>query len=326
MTTSVPSCRPWRTCRTGASRSRSVCAKWLPTQSRREEGAAYDPIWSFSKGSSISFRLANNRTARDRSRQRTLSAHYHVLPDSPHPHISALTSKEGKKLTISRDFMSSRSQARHRTQDIAVDLPRVSLPRDGVSERETEELRHSLVERLDLVVVAVEEGEEGSLGSGRALDASEAEVLLGSGEVSEIPEKFLHAVGRNTGRRRALSVLFSELDNRGRRRRGRWREADKGRVRLTWSQRVALFPTVVSWAGWKWVKPRVGRALYCSAKSASREMTMASLSRRRVRPSRRKIRSALLFIVRTVNKAKWEGKQFRSSSEGKNVRKGPLTR
>ena len=33
--------------------------------------------------------------------------------------------------------------------------------------------------------------------------------------------------------------------------------------------RVARLPTVTSWAGWKWVKPRVGRALYSSANLAS---------------------------------------------------------
>jgi hypothetical protein len=72
MTTSVPSCRPWRTCRTGTSRSRSVYAEWLSIQKRG--GTAYDPIWSFSKGSSISFRLANNRTARDRSTTYAISS------------------------------------------------------------------------------------------------------------------------------------------------------------------------------------------------------------------------------------------------------------
>ena len=28
---------------------------------------------------------------------------------------------------------------------------------------------------------------------------------------------------------------------------------------ITWSQRVALLPTVVNCAGWRWVKPRQGK-------------------------------------------------------------------
>lgn len=62
----------------------------------------------------------------------------------------------------------------------------------------------------------------------------------------------------------------------------------------SWIQRVARLPTVVSWAGWKWVKPRVGRSRYCLAKLARREITVASFGRRMSRPSRRKMRSALL--------------------------------
>jgi hypothetical protein len=64
----------------------------------------------------------------------------------------------------------------------------------------------------------------------------------------------------------------------------------------TWIQRVARFPTVVSCAGWKCVKPKVGSARCCVANSDNREITTASERRRYVRPVRRKIRSALLLI------------------------------
>lgn len=125
-------------------------------------------------------------------------------------------------------------------------------------------------------MVAVKQSEERSLRSSGSLDSSETEIGPGSGEVAEIPQEFL-------GRR--VKEDGDELGNRVQ------RVGEQGR---TWSQRVALFPTVVSWAGWKWVNPRVGRDLYCSAKSARREMTTASLSRTSPSPSRRKIRSALL--------------------------------
>lgn len=99
--------------------------------------------------------------------------------------------KGHSRRTVRRDLVSGRAQARKRSKDIAIDLPRVGLSRDWVGEWETKELGDSLVEGLDLLVVAVKEGEERSLSSGRALDASESEISLGSGQVSEIPEKFL---------------------------------------------------------------------------------------------------------------------------------------
>lgn len=44
----------------------------------------------------------------------------------------------------------------------------------------------------------------------------------------------------------------------------------------TWIHKVARFPTVVSWAGWKWVNPKVGRSLYWAAKDESLDMRMPS--------------------------------------------------
>jgi len=57
---------------------------------------------------------------------------------------------------------------------------------------------------------------------------------------------------------------------------------------------VALFPTVVNWAGWKWVNPSVGRSRYFWAKVDRREIVTANFGRRRSRACRRNIRSALL--------------------------------
>ena len=58
-------------------------------------------------------------------------------------------------------------------------------------------------------------------------------------------------------------------------------------------QRVARLPTVTSWAAWKWVKPRVGRALYSRAKSANLDRTCTSLFRTSSSPSRMMITSVL---------------------------------
>lgn len=54
------------------------------------------------------------------------------------------------------------------------------------------------------------------------------------------------------------------------------------------------FPTVVNCAGWKCVKPRVGKSRYCFANLAKRSMTTASFWMRRSSPWRMKMRSALL--------------------------------
>lgn len=57
---------------------------------------------------------------------------------------------------------------------------------------------------------------------------------------------------------------------------------------------MVRLPTVVNWAGWKCVKPNVGRSRYCAAKAEKRSMTTASFPSSSVSASRRKIRSALL--------------------------------
>ena len=55
----------------------------------------------------------------------------------------------------------------------------------------------------------------------------------------------------------------------------------------------ARLPTVTSWAAWKWVKPRVGRALYCRANPARWFSTRTSLSRTSSRASRIRMMSVL---------------------------------
>ena len=54
--------------------------------------------------------------------------------------------------------MDGGSEAGQRSEHIGVDLPRVGLASDRVSVRESEELSHTLVKSLNLVVVAIEQG------------------------------------------------------------------------------------------------------------------------------------------------------------------------
>ena len=62
----------------------------------------------------------------------------------------------------------------------------------------------------------------------------------------------------------------------------------------TWIHSVALLPTVVSCAGWKWVNPSVGSARYCDANADKRDITTDRERRRYVRAWRMNMRSALL--------------------------------
>ena len=66
----------------------------------------------------------------------------------------------------------------------------------------------------------------------------------------------------------------------------------------TWIQSVVRLPTVVNCAGWKWVNPNVGRSRYWAAKMDRREMRTPREWMRYVRPSRKKIKSALLVPAR----------------------------
>ena len=102
-----------------------------------------------------------------------------------------------------------------------------------------------------LVMVAVKEGQEARLGARDSLDASEANVVARPFDAVKVPQELLD--GRSstpTARTR--------------------------RVIHTWSQSVARLPTVVSCAGWKWVKPSVGKSRYCAATAEKRSITTAS--------------------------------------------------
>lgn len=125
--------------------------------------------------------------------------------------------------TVGRNLVRSRAERSERSKDVAVDLSRVRLTSDGVGVREAKKLGHTSVEGLDLVVVAVKQGKERSLGAGRALDTAEAKVVTGARQVAQVPEELLKpersplADGRQLGRlevgkseRRQVLVLLGK--------------------------------------------------------------------------------------------------------------------
>jgi hypothetical protein len=73
-------------------------------------------------------------------------------------------------------------------------------------------------------MVTLEESKEGSLSTGSTLDTSETDIVASALNVSEIPEKFLAT-------KAAREPSYTTLKEQG---------------KLTWIQRVARFPTVVS--------------------------------------------------------------------------------
>lgn len=68
-------------------------------------------------------------------------------------------------------------------------------------------------------------------------------------------------------------------------------------IASSWSHRVARLPTVVSWAGWRWVKPNVGTSRYSIANVASLDMQFATLGRSKSNPLRNIIKSLTKKIL-----------------------------
>lgn len=92
-------------------------------------------------------------------------------------------------------------------ENVGVNLTRVSLTGNGVSVGEAKELGDASIKRLNLVVVAVEEGKERSLGTGSALYTTEAKVVASTLEVAEIPEELLEPEGGTLAHSGQLSGL-----------------------------------------------------------------------------------------------------------------------
>jgi hypothetical protein len=139
------------------------------------------PIWSFSKGSSTSFKLANRRTVHKRI-----------------PHQSLICSRHlsaARRLTVGANLVDGSSETSQRSQHVRIDLSRISLSGDWISIGQPGQLGHSLVERFDLVVVPVKEGQEAPLSPRGPLDSSETDIVPRTFEVSQVPQEFLDPQG-----------------------------------------------------------------------------------------------------------------------------------
>lgn len=139
------------------------------------------PIWSFSKGSSTSFKLANKRTAKSKSCFVSSSPSGVYNPPS--------------LLTIRADLVNGGSETSQRSQNIGIDLPRVGLSGDRVGVRQTRQLGDPLIERFDLVMVPIKELQEAPLSPRGPLDSSEPDIVPRSLEVPQVPKKLLDPEG-----------------------------------------------------------------------------------------------------------------------------------
>ena len=89
---------------------------------------------------------------------------------------------------VATDTLGSATKRTKSVQDVDIDLARVGLRRANLGLVEAGLLGDELVELLDQSVVALEDGEERSLGASRALDTTELveEVITSTLEVAEI--------------------------------------------------------------------------------------------------------------------------------------------
>lgn len=130
------------------------------------------PIWSFSKGSSISFCNAS------------------VSADSEWEWTKG-TCHVGQMTNVRRDALHRRTQSAESVGHAQVNLAGVGLSGNVVACREASLLAEEFVELVDLVAIALEELEERGLGPGGALGASELKLLADVGDVLEIHHELL---------------------------------------------------------------------------------------------------------------------------------------
>jgi len=96
--------------------------------------------------------------------------------------------EHSKMSDVTTDALSSATEGTKSVQDVNVDLARVGLGSADLGLVEAGLLGDELIELLDESVVALEDGEERSLGASRALDTAELveEVITSTLEVAEI--------------------------------------------------------------------------------------------------------------------------------------------
>jgi hypothetical protein len=105
--------------------------------------------------------------------------------------------EHGKVSDVTTNALSSATERAESVQNIDIDLAGVSLGSADLGLVEASLLGDELVELLDESVVALEDGEEGTLGTGRALDTTELveKVVTDALKVAEI----VHQVGDPQG-------------------------------------------------------------------------------------------------------------------------------
>ena len=89
------------------------------------------------------------------------------------------------------EFISALSKSRKRRKDEIIYLSGVCLPRNGYRRPEPERLDHIFVERLDLIVVAVEQRKETRLSARSAFDAAHYHIRHGMRNVFVVEQKIL---------------------------------------------------------------------------------------------------------------------------------------
>ena len=97
----------------------------------------------------------------------------------------------GQETDVARELVAGGSDTGEDREDVVVNLTGVRLTRHRNLTRESHQLTHTLVELLDLLVVSFKQVQEGGLGAGGALDATEGEVLVLVLQVLQIEEEVL---------------------------------------------------------------------------------------------------------------------------------------
>mmetsp|Transcript_9839 Transcript_9839/g.17881 ORF Transcript_9839/g.17881 Transcript_9839/m.17881 type:complete len:374 (+) Transcript_9839:1062-2183(+) len=98
----------------------------------------------------------------------------------------------GEQSDVAAHLVRTLGDAAQEAQDVVVDLARVRLAAHGDGRFESHLVAHHLVESLHLVVIAVEEFEEGGLRPRRALDAAHWEVVELVRDAFVIQQQVLH--------------------------------------------------------------------------------------------------------------------------------------
>jgi len=119
----------------------------------------------------------------------------------------------GQETDIGGNLVDGGTERGHGHQDIDINLARVGLASDGVVLLESGKLGNALIQILNLLVIALKESQEGTLGTGGAFDTAETEVFASAGQVAQVPEKLLNPEGgalADSGELSGLEVSESE--------------------------------------------------------------------------------------------------------------------